>query len=294
MQNDEKLKVKDLFLTNQWEELVDYCESMEIDDPEVSFCLSQAYYFLEQYDKAKIEADRFFLTYIEKQSAFSYYIDLLIKQNNWILAYKLAFKYQEFKQITKIKQAEEDYIFNNAEFITKKAQQFSNINAFAYNDAIELYQKAQQLPLTDYLKAAKYILMNPFLNQLIRVDLIADLEALNVNEEIKYIWLDEKIAQINPVVAQSKKLLFQEKLADALKVKEASLDPVLFEQLKEQVLFHFELIHPQEEKIKDIYGYLDLIISAFYGHDILDLQQEQDQIYLKITDLFTNLLINSK
>lgn len=127
-------------------------------------------------------------------------------------------------------------------------QSFS-IGDKSYSEQADLMQTLEQVPLEIYLQAAKIMLVNPFVNGLIKATLIEGLIANECSEVIKINWFDQD-RQIIPT--QLKPLAENQTVETVKKIIEEQVaihNPSLFQLINEEFNLHVILLYPFIEEV---------------------------------------------
>lgn len=100
-----------------------------------------------------------------------------------------------FKQV---EQAESLAHQTSANSIQNELKTFYHLGDKPVTEQSKYMEDGMKLPLDDFLTGTKFLLRDPFTNAFIRSNLIEYLNQLGIDENIKYLWIDQKEYEVNP------------------------------------------------------------------------------------------------
>lgn len=124
-------------------------------------------------------------------------------------------------------------------------RQFVHLGDQTFREQQRRFVAADQLPLTEFLRAAKFVLRDPYANVLIRSSLLQVLAQLMIEEPITMLWLDEQEytiipAKIGDLFAHPTVLAIN----DLLVQKYGNQDPVTLQMYQQEFYLQLTLLYP--------------------------------------------------
>lgn len=219
-----------------------------------------ALYQIGSYQEAKQIAEEKLTFYQNEEQLYAFYTSILIKAHYFEEASDIITKEQH--RIGKPKNSEvwETLAKNCLEDTENKRlqeekkhkyllKQSFSIGDKSYSEQADIMQMLEQVPLEIYLQAVKIMLVNPFVNGLIKATLIEGLIANECSEVIKINWFDQD-RQIIPT--QLKPLAENQTVETVKKIIEEQVaihNPSLFQLIKEEFNLHVILLYPFIEEV---------------------------------------------
>lgn len=238
----------------------------EVDDQQLRYLYSQALMADQQYTKAwrLIENDRD--AYIDEQSRQSFYLAVMLKNQLFINARLFANQLANDAMIKQITMAEENALQTEIATIEAREKNFYHLGDRPFCDQQERFEEAAKLPLANYLKAAQFVIRDPYVHPLLRSSIIQDLANLKVNREMTFYWLDEHEYSVNPGrLKPLDKLSVVANIMQKLQERYAQHDPMSYQSFVQQFHLQLILLYPRiAETITDPDAWFQVLTS--YSH----------------------------
>lgn len=178
----------------------DYQQAYSIEaSPQVNKNYVLSLYKTRQFVKAEKIGMEYPENYLAEVNSFYFFLTILLLNNSYILAHKfIALANPSWQAIAKQRTAEAEQLSRDTtgQTLLSLTRQFRNIAESSLPEQNKLLEKANQLPLKEYLTTAKYLLVNPDTNQFLRVSLLETLKAVDLQESLEFIWLDHQKYQV--------------------------------------------------------------------------------------------------
>lgn len=123
-------------------------------------------------------------------------LSVAIANQQFIPARKLAGQRKAW--LAEIEQAEQVMRQSQQATLATIERQFIHIGDQTFREQQRRFVAADQLPLTEFLRAAKFVLRDPYTNVLIRSSLFQVLAQLMIDEPITLLWLDDQEYVVTP------------------------------------------------------------------------------------------------
>lgn len=173
-------------------------------------------------------------------------------------------------------------------------KQFYHLSDLPVTSQMTRLAAAKHLTYAKYLTAAKFLLVDPFLHQLSRVEVLYTLKGLGVESSVTFQWLDETsltvVPNVLPAMGQDQVSLA---VQAALQQQLAHQDVVLYESLQGLLSLQLMYLYPSPEKIvTNAQSWVELLIGSQTGQlspkltvseqKMLDTQQKIQQLNLEL------------
>lgn len=251
-----------------------------------------ALYQIGDYRKAKEIADTQFAFYQSEERLYAFYTSVLIKahffdQATLIIKKELA-KMKNLDSIAVWQALSEMNANEKAEDKLRKAKRHQEIleNAFSmgnqpFEKQAQTIKEIETLPLDLFIKAAKTLLANPFVNGIAKASVIEHLILHQIDEPFTIDWFTEQrtVVPINLTMLTRNKTV--QNVEDLLKEEIENDDPVLYQAIHQEANLHFMLLHPFVDEV---------IASPSYWIDLYRERYEPDY-QAKAVDSTTHLLM---
>lgn len=168
-----------------------------------------------------------------------------------------------------VEEAEKKAHQTSAVSIKNQLKAFYHLGDKPVPDQSKLMAGGWKLPLVDFVTGAKFLLRDPFTNALIRSNLIETLHQLDFDEEVKYLWIDQKEYTVNP--ARTNDLGDDNALNQAKADLKEQLrdDPILTVHLGSQLDMEGMLLYPQVGRvISDPHEWASALVASQQGKPI--------------------------
>ncbi|MFC6296093.1 hypothetical protein ACFQH1_12845 [Lactiplantibacillus daoliensis] len=160
--------------------------------------------------------------------------------------------------------AEQDAERTMAQTLTATMKQFYHLSELPVAAQIPRLTTAKHLTFAKYLTAAKFLLVDPFLHQLSRVEVLYTLKGLGVTDEVTFIWLDQ--TQLTLIPAKLPVMgadAVSEATQQELRRRLGQQDVALYESLQGLLSLQLMYLYPVPEKIvTDVQTWIDLLIAS--------------------------------
>lgn len=189
--------------------------------------------------------------FIEQKNTFRDYFEALVQTKIFSLARKELFNYYEEttpdlkKYLNFLENQENEYAIAFPKTMKENERDFYHLGDKRVIQQAAVIEKAYYLPWSNFKRAAKFNLVDPFLNQITRVSILKDLVLMRLEEPVRFIWIDEKEYEVFP-----KDLLGTDEMWKKIKKAiENYNDPVQSEMLQQQAELLYELSYPFSKRV---------------------------------------------
>ncbi|GEO68528.1 hypothetical protein [Levilactobacillus acidifarinae] len=130
------------------------------------------------------------------------------------------------------------------------AKQFYHLGDADLAEQQRRIQRAHQLPLREFLRGVQYLLVDPFLQPLLRATLLEELSRLKLTQTVRFQWLDDQIytidtTQLGSVTASSA----AQTALTYLTTQFAQTDPGLVTNVRQTLNLQLMLLYPFAAKV---------------------------------------------
>lgn len=144
--------------------------------------------------------------------------------------------------------------------------------SFAHQTAV--LKKMQDFSKSSYSAAAKEILSNPSINEIVKTTILEELIQKNDKDRFELSWFDKKRSIVPSELRSLEEHLAVKTIRKELDEKISQQDPILFQTMEQETNLQFLLIFPYiEEVITDPESWLKLCLDQYEGRDI---SQQED------------------
>ncbi|WP_047999971.1 hypothetical protein [Lactiplantibacillus herbarum] len=238
--------------------------------PEINYQLVQSLVADEKYAAASTYASEFETYYLQTDEAATLYLTALLNNQQFIQARILVHarpgSWQKMALVA-IQAAEEKAERTLQSTLTTTMRQFYHLSDQPVVNHASLLQAATHLTYSKYLTAAKFLLVDPFLHPLTRVEVLYTLREIGVTDTVKVQWIDELPLTVTPadlpmIGQDSASLAVQDILQDRL----GQQDVTLFASLQELLALQLMYLYPQTETVvSDPQRWVDILIAMQTG-----------------------------
>lgn len=219
-----------------------------------------ALYQIGSYQEAKVLAEEKLAFYQNEEKLYAFYTSILIKAHYFAEATDIIKREQHkigqptnrevWKTLAKncIEEKENKSLQEEKKHKNLLKQSFS-IGDKAYPEQTALMQELEQVPNDIYLQAAKIMLVNPFVNGLIKATLIEGLIAIECSETIELSWFDQNREIIPTHLKRLEENQTVETVKKIIEEQVAIHNPSLFQLINEEANLHFILLYPFIEEV---------------------------------------------
>ncbi|KGO31547.1 hypothetical protein Q757_06580 [Oenococcus alcoholitolerans] len=250
----------------------------------------------QQYSLANMYLQDYLDDYLNSYDLFNLALNVLLKNQNFIYAREMiVFADPQWQdQATKrVLEEEKNIRVEMAATQRTLAQSFYHLSDGDFRVQRERFENSFKLPLEEWWQGAKFLLLDPYINPLIRATLIETAQKLRINESVEYYWLDNKPYRINPAELGSlSDDPFYRKMKDILDRELGSDDPVANENLAANLRMQASLLYPRiGVDIKDPELWIDDMINQYHGiKGFLKVPSEQNKLFDLVNDLIKDII----
>ncbi|CUS26440.1 hypothetical protein FC70_GL001448 [Paucilactobacillus oligofermentans DSM 15707 = LMG 22743] len=225
-----------------------------IPDQEVNRLLVQSLYEDEQFQTALTYALEFESSYLIDEESSNLIISVFSATNQFIRARVFANLLTDNNHqtiiINEIIQAEEQAKLNLTETIATNLKHFYHLGDVIFSEQKQRFENAYQLPLSEYIKGASFLLRDPYTNLLIRSSIVQILQQLKLDQIFKMLWIDEREYEFNAatIIPLDDNNIYCE-VNELFKQKMGNEDPVLLDALLREFKLQMVFSYPFIEKI---------------------------------------------
>ncbi|GEP19574.1 hypothetical protein [Pediococcus argentinicus] len=209
----------------------------------------------KQYQMALKRINEHSRWFSENQPTF--YIETLIQAKSYVPAYQFLISIQEnlkdsdYEALKKLLFQEMDLFKRNSKQtiieLKKSLYHIGNHNLIEQQRVLE---QSFSLPIKEFEEAVKFALVDPFLNQFMRVTLLEQLVSLQSAEKVQFMWIDHNQYEVIPseLTIFNKDPLYRDiihQLDNEIK------NPSEVQQLKQSLEIYYRLSFPFETKINN-------------------------------------------
>lgn len=226
----------------------------EVDLFVINHSLVKALYEMGQYRQAWSLINEHLADYQQSAELTALAVQVALANHQMINARKLALASRhDDRLLRQIDQAEDKMRETMQQSLQGIQRRFIHLGDQAFNGQQERFHAADQLPLNEYVQAAKYLVRDPFVRPLIRASIIQNLQQLQVKEIITIYWIDDQeysvdLAKLKPVDEYPIVIEVQKLLSD----RYGQSDPVTLQTYLQEFYLQLTLLYPRiEETIVD-------------------------------------------
>lgn len=253
-----KKEAMECFLSGRMEEAIPFFEeAYRLEQDELlNTNYTTALYQIGEYQKAKEIADDKYSFYEKEESLATFYTAILIKCHLFLQAKQsLLFRKKKFpltdtaeenwEAVQKLLEEEQEKIeLEKQKKIQYLLKQAYSLGSKSFTEQSAIMKELEEIPLEPFIEAAKPILLNPYVNGIIKATVIERLAVEKVEETFEVNWMKEK-RSIQPVTLTSIKnhVIVQEVLS-LLSERVEQSNPSLYQVMLQEVSLHFFMLYP--------------------------------------------------
>lgn len=217
--------------------------------PKINHLLVRSLFEDQQYVAAKsIMADDW-NSYLVDTDHFELMVQVLLKNRQLLMVHILM-------TTTGVTSSKIDALLVQAETVCRQSahfqadyQAFYQLSAHGLQQQRQAFEAGKQLPLTEWLTAAKALLTDPFVKPVIRVSLLQLMQQLKISDMVKFRWLDDQDHQLVPSTLQPfEKLTIVQELNQQLQAEIVQNDPITQQLYQESLQLQLTLLYPFIER----------------------------------------------
>ncbi|TWW13972.1 hypothetical protein LABALGNA3A7_02160 [Dellaglioa algida] len=198
----------------------------------------------EQFDEALAIADEFYGEYLKRGDQFAIYINILLKNNKFIQAWKLV-KQQPFATPI-VENAENEYRENAGKQLRQNERQFSHLGSMDFFGQQQIVQTGLILPKKEFIEACQIIFIDKDVHPIIKSSLLQEVQSIPNNIDIlDYLWIDgthKKVNMKNLVVNENEPVV--RKINQLTKNDDGTVDVQLNKSLNHMLNLKLGMIYP--------------------------------------------------
>lgn len=221
---------------------------------ELNRYLALSLYRDEQFLAAEQIAAENDAAYLVDQSWFDHRLMIALKNQQFIFARQWcalpqaqAWRAQGLAQVQVAEQTSRQTLAATQRVIAK---QFYHLGDTTLNEQRHRIARAHQLPLAEFLRGGRYLLIDPFLHPLLRSTLLEDLYRLQIDETVKLQWLDDQ--QYDVQTAQLRGVTDNSAAQAAIRyltAEFAQTNPSLVANVRQTLNLQLMLVYPFAERV---------------------------------------------
>lgn len=241
--------------------------------------LVQALFANKQYQLAQQYISEFLDDYLDDPEYLEVLLAVFVQNHNFIEARQLLMSVTDLAVrqtgLNLVASGETEARENSTETFKVVLRQFTHLGDFAFGEQFNRYRAALKLPLTEYLKGAKFLLQDEYVLPMVRASILESLARLQLDEEISFLWFDDQEHSFNP--SKTTPALSSEIAKTVWAVLNESVgqdDPMAFQFLTEDLKLKLATAFPRlEDVIIDPIGWTKYQIARYQGAKLPELNE---------------------
>lgn len=260
-------------------------------DPVVNWLIATTAFEIGDYPKSLSYIEELPDFYVEEESRAELYLQNLLMKKNFLEARKLLWKIQKQGKINKekiqifanlLEMQEKFYQQTQQSLIQGIKRELFQLPNYPVAYQLQIARKIKELPQTDLLNISKVLLIDAGVTSLVRNFLFEELAKVGVQESVPILTVDGSIHSLCPSEAgTSNTLMLTNDIMNKLEVVLESQDPILLENLQEEVKIELALLYPLHQFYEDSEFWVNSYLSE-YLHEDYPLDQNIELIREKI------------
>ncbi|MBS9334850.1 hypothetical protein LQZ24_02200 [Fructobacillus sp. M1-13] len=236
-----------------------------------------------QNDSALTIAQEYVGEYLGQQKDYQFYFELCLKAKHFIMARRMAVESIEesdkVRRIEEVAAAEENERAENPKVIDQAVRRFRHIAAFDVLTQQQIYQDALNLPVRDFVDAARNVLLDPDCFALIRISILTDIQCLFLHQKFSYRFIDGEV--YTTILCDHPKPLRDPAFSKAREYLSRTVgqeDPVAYGMLLDQLRLEMNTVFPQLDRITDPIAWVQADVAMFNDKEgRVDFAESADQ-----------------
>ena len=263
----------------------------QVDSVQVRYLYGQALQADHQYTKAwrLIENDHeFYLANTQRQH---FYLSVMLDNQLFISARLFANQLADQNMIADIQEAENQALATESATIAAREKNFYHLGDNSLHVQQERFEEAAKLPLANYLKAAQFVIRDPYVHPLLRSSVIQDLANLKIDRQLTFYWLDGQEYTVNPAKLKPlDQIPVVSRIISRLEAKYSQDDPLSFQSFIQTFHLQLILLYPRiEETIVDEDAWYE-VLTSYSSTDNSDLIQQTYAWQRKLMKIIQKLM----
>lgn len=206
----------------------------------------------------------------------------VLAANQFIAAYRWLTWLPETEKtaaLVAIQQAEQQYQQNAQATILQLEKELFHIDEQPVYQQLILLRQAQQLPLHIFETVMQRLLVNPFLNPLMRATSLEVLVQINNTQTYSFYTIDKQQILVKPaVLCEILQVPVIQNLKQQLATDEAIQDPIMVQSIQETIDLHAAYLYPLASQIITAPENWLLVYQYVYQQEKVELTTKQQQI----------------
>ncbi|WP_267201358.1 hypothetical protein [Limosilactobacillus kribbianus] len=136
--------------------------------------------------------------------------------------------------------------------LQQNLRQFYHLGDGTILEQRERLSEAYELPLNEFLLGSRFVLRDPFVQPLIKSDIIETLRCIHLDAQVTYLWLDNQEYQVNPAhLIASDELPVVKKVRQLIHDRLANQDAMRYQLANQQFDLQLMFLMPRIEDVID-------------------------------------------
>lgn len=263
-------------------------QAYSLDQPsELNWLITKVLVADNQYQTAQVFADEFIESYLENKELAQLYVTIANANHHYLAAREfILWLPHDWQQtlLLSVEHSEIDYRQTMAQTVKTISRHFYHLSDVDSINQHERLIATEKLPLTDYLIGAKFVLIDPFLSQLVKATILDRLRRLQVNDEFKMLWIDQTELMIIPsqLTALDETIVYRQ-MTTFLAEAEKEFGSVTIQALQEELRLMLMFIYPKlSEVIYEPESWVKGMLAEAYGNKFAEEDPVQKKWRLKL------------
>lgn len=268
---------------NKTEHLLErYPQSLELND-----VYAMALYGLKRYSEAYKTIEKLVDEFMAQPKYQEHLLNIFLANRQLMLAREVlaqAPKSKAVKWERRVNEVETDTRESHAADLATRVREFAHLGGLPVERQVEEVRQALQLPLNEYVLAAKTILSDPFGWQVSKTQVLIQLTKVGVSENIDLAWFDGQTRTIstNELNPLDKSAAFMSVLQNITQEFSAN-DPIKLGLLERELFTQSNYIYPYlDDVITNSKFWAKAMIAQSFGEPISAKGPEEKQMLLWI------------
>ncbi|EOH90036.1 hypothetical protein [Enterococcus pallens] len=260
-------------------------------DPVVNWLIATTTFEIADYSKSLSYIEELPDFYVEEESRAELYLQNLLMEKDFLNARKLLWEIKKQGKLNKYKiqnltnlleMQEKFYRQTQQSLIQEIKQELVELSKYSAAYQLQKVQKIKDLPQADLLDVSKKLLIDPRISLLVRNFLFEELVKVGTQERVSILTIDGKINHLYPnEIGASDTMVLTSNIMDKLEITLENQDPILLENLREEVKVEMAILYPLHQLYEDSKFWVNSYLSE-YLHKDYPLDQEIELVRGKI------------
>lgn len=179
--------------------------------------------------------------------------------------------------------------------IQQRLKEFYHLGDGTLLEQRQRLMDAYDLPLTSFLLGTRFVLRDPFVNYLIKADIIESLRRIGVDTQLSYLWIDNNEYQANPATLPDQEAEPAVKAVWSMIAKRlADSDAIRYQMASQQLDLQLMFLYPRAgEVIADPNEWATVLLATLDGQQLGDATPTQSW-QRRLMSLISTLAQNDK